>query len=163
VEDFIAQDLIEYRPRPWIIIHDIPIDRKTAGSGFFRHVQESEQMMVRLFLDTQVVETVTAGQWAPVEQRLESRGVRPEKRGATLTEQVAVVELVDRVFQVEPAQERVRGHFSRPQDIASAVGLDFGEQEQLANAPVEIAPNPSVNRPQHPVSRFHISMSSAPR
>jgi hypothetical protein len=125
VEDFIAQDLIEYRPRPWIIIHDIPIDRKTAGSGFFRHVQESEQMMVRLFLDTQVVETVTAGQWAPVEQRLESHGVRPEKRGATLTEQVAVVELVDRVFQVEPAQERVRvtsaaRKISRPPSVSTS-------------------------------------------
>ena len=41
--------------------------------------------------------------------------------------------------------------FGGAQDVAAAIGFDLGEREQLAHAAVEIAPDPPVNRPQHPV------------
>ena len=84
---------------------------------------------------------------------LEMRRTRAEESGAALTKQIGVTQLVDRVFQVQPAQERIRRDLRGAQDVASAVGLDFGEREQLAHAPVEVAPHPPVNRPQHPVER----------
>ena len=99
----------------------------------------------------QIVEAVAAGQRARVEQRRRTRRARAEERGAALTEQIAVVQLVDRVLEIEPAQERIRRDLGGAQDVASAVAFDLGEGEQLAHAPVEIAPDPSVNRPQHPV------------
>src|SRR5438876_1185857 len=60
-----------------------------------------------------------------------------------------MAKLVDRVFEVQPAQERVRRDFGRAQDVASAVGLYLGEHEQLANAPIEIGPHPPVHGPHH--------------
>ena len=62
-----------------------------------------------------------------------------------------MTQFVDRVFQVQPAQERIRGDLRGAQDVASAIAFDFGEREQLAHTPVEVAPDPPVNRPQHPV------------
>ena len=81
------------------------------------------------------------------------RRTRAEEGGASLTEQIAVMQLVDCVLEVETAQQRVRRQLSRTQDVTSAVGLDFAEREQLAHAPVEIAPHPSVNRAQDPIQR----------
>ena len=72
--------------------------------------------------------------------------------GAALTEQIGVVQFVDRVFQVQPAQERIRRDLRGAQDVAPAVTLNFGERDQLAHTPVKITPYPSVNRPQHPVN-----------
>ncbi len=92
-----------------------------------------------------------AGQGTPVEQARRAKGARPEESGPALTKEVAVAQLVDRVLQVETAQQRVGSDFRRAQDIASAVGLDFGEDEELAYAAIEITPHPPVNRPQHPV------------
>jgi hypothetical protein len=74
-----------------------------------------------------------------------------EEGGAALTEQIGVVQLVDRMGQVEPAQERIWGDLSGAQNVAPAIGLNLGEAEQLAHAPLEIAPDPPVNRPQHPI------------
>ena len=62
-----------------------------------------------------------------------------------------MAQLVDRVFQVQPAQERIGGELRGAQDIASTIAFNFGEREQLAHTPVEITPYPPVNRPQHPV------------
>ena len=61
------------------------------------------------------------------------------------------MELIDGVLEVEPAQQRIRCHFSGAQDVASAIGLDFGEREQLPHAPVEVAPHPPVHGPHHAI------------
>ena len=108
VEDFIVQDLFEDGARLRIVIHELPVDRKAAGGGFFRHVQEGEQAMVGLVLDRQVVQPVPAGERRPVEERAQVRGTRAEERGAALTEEIAVMQLVDRVLEVETAQEAGR-------------------------------------------------------
>ena len=63
------------------------------------------------------------------------------------------MELVDGVLEVETAQQRIRRELSRAQNVTPAVGLDFAECEQLAYAPVEIAPHPPVNREQNPIER----------
>ena len=72
----------------------------------------------------QVVEPVAAGQRAAVEQRRRSESdAQLEQGGAALTEQIAVAQLVDRVFEIQPAQERIRGQLRGAQDVAAAVGL----------------------------------------
>ena len=125
--------------------------------------------MIGLAFDAQVVESVAAGKRAAVEQRRSNASARSWRRAAPRsTEQIAVAQLVDRVFEVEPPQQRVWGDLGRAQDVAAAVGFHLGEREQLAHAPVEIAPHPPVNRPHHPVQirgshrapRFHIIMRS---
>ena len=73
MEDFIAQDLFEDGARLRVVIHELPVDRKTAGGGFFRHMQEGEQTMVGLVLDRQVVQPMPAGKGSPVEERRQAR------------------------------------------------------------------------------------------
>ena len=87
----------------------------------------------------------------PLNSPLEPGRVRLEQGGAALAEHVAVAELVDRVLEVQPPQQRVGRDLGRAQDVAAAVGLHLGEREQLAHAPVQIAPHPAVHRPHHPV------------
>ena len=65
MEDFIAQDLFENRARLRIVIHELAVDRETAGGGFLRDVQEGEQTMVGLVLDLEVVQPVPAGSGVP--------------------------------------------------------------------------------------------------
>jgi hypothetical protein len=74
-----------------------------------------------------------------------------EEGGASLTEQGAVAQLVDRVLEVKTAQEWIGGDFRGTQDVPAAVGLDLGKNEELANAAVEIAPDPSMNGTRKPV------------
>ena len=38
------------------------------------------------------------------------------------------MQLVDRVLEVEPAQQRIGRDFGRAQDVATAVGFDFAER-----------------------------------
>ena len=129
-----------------IVVHELPVDREAAGGGLLREVQEGEQAMVGLVLDGQVVEPVPAGQRRAVEERLQARRTRAEERGAALAEQIAVMQLVDGVLEIQPAQQRIRRELGGAEDVAPAVGLDFREREQLAHATVEVAPHPSVDR-----------------
>jgi len=59
-----------------------------------------------------------------------------------------VAQFVERVFEIEAAEERIRRDFGGAEDVAPAVGLDFAEDEQFAHPPVEVSPDPSVNRPE---------------
>jgi hypothetical protein len=81
----------------------------------------------------------------------------PEQRGTAFAEQLGVTKLVNRVLQVEPAQQRVRRDLRRAQDIAPAIALDLGKRDQLADTSIAIAPDPAMNRPQHAVDRRDMS------
>jgi hypothetical protein len=54
--------------------------------------------------------------------------------------------LVERVPEVEAPQERILGDFRGAREIAPAVGLGFGEGQELATAPIGVAKNETVNR-----------------
>ena len=75
-------------------------------------------------------------------------GPRAQDRGAPLAKHVAVPQLVERVFEIEAAEEGIRCDFGGAEDVAPAVGFDFAEDEQLAHPPVEVSPDPSVHRPE---------------
>ena len=152
MKHFVAQDLFEDRARRGIVIDDITIDREAARGGLFCHVQEGEQAMIRLAFDAQVVEPVATGQGARIETDLARRS-RPQKVGAALTEQITVMQLVDCVSEIEAAQEGVRRNLRGAQDVASAIRLNFGEGQQLADAPVEVPPYPFVYRAQDSIER----------
>jgi hypothetical protein len=81
------------------------------------------------------------------------RRPRTKEGGAALTKEIAVMQLVDGVLEVEATQQRVGRQLGRPQNVTSAIGFDLPECEQLAHAPVEIAPHPSVNRAEDPIER----------
>ena len=151
VKHFIAQDFFEHRARGGIVVHDVAIDREPARRGFLGHVQEREQTMVGLSIDAQVVESVTAGKRVRVEPRRDTRRSRVKEGGAALAEQIGVVQFVDRVREIEPAQQGIGSDFSSSEDVAATVALDFSEGDQFPYTPIEIAPDPPMDRPQNPV------------
>jgi len=74
-------------------------------------------------------------------------GVRATRalQGLTpLAKEIAVTELVNRVFEVESAQEGIGCDLGGAQDVPAAVGFDFAEQEQLADPSLRIGPHPLV-------------------
>src|SRR4029453_4003400 len=107
--------------------------------------------MVGLALARQIVESVAARERVRVEKHLGTGRAQLEEVGPRLTEQICVAQFVDRVFQVHPPQERIRGELGGAQDVAPAIAFDLRERDQLAHAPVKVAPYPPVNRPQYPV------------
>jgi hypothetical protein len=56
-----------------------------------------------------------------------------------------MMEFVDRVRQIKPAQQRIPRDLRRAKYVASAIGLHFSEGEQLAHAPVKVTPDPPVD------------------
>ena len=125
----------------------LAVDREAAGGGFLGDMQEREQPMVGLAVDAQIVEAVAAGQRVAVEQTPWCAPARAQQGRAALAEQIGVAQLVDRVLEIEPAQQRIGRDFGGAEDVASAVGLDVGKRQQLAHAAIEIAPDPPMNRP----------------
>src|SRR4029453_7612799 len=107
--------------------------------------------MVGLALDRQIVESVAARERVRVEKHLGTGRAQLEEVGAALTEQICVAQFVDRVFQVQPAQERIRSELGGAPHVAPAVAFDLRDRDQLAHGPVKVAPYPPVNRPQYPV------------
>jgi hypothetical protein len=63
------------------------------------------------------------------------------------------MQLVDRVFEVEPPEQRIGRDFGRAQDVAAAVGFDVPEDQQFPDAPIVIAPHPFVQRPKQLIER----------
>jgi hypothetical protein len=95
---------------------------------------------------------VAARERVRVEQHRGTGRAQLEEVGPSLTEQIGMAQLVNRVFQVQPPQERIRGELGGAQDVAPTVAFYVRERDQLAHAPIEIAPDPPVNRSQHPVN-----------
>ena len=144
MEHFVAQDLLEDRARLRIVVHQLAIDREAAGGRLFGDVQEREQPMIRLVLDAQIVEAVAARQRVAVEEQA-SAGAAPraKERGAAFAEQIAVVQLVDRVLEIEPAQQRIGRDLGGAQDVAAAVGFDFARTSAACAPADRDRPRPS--------------------
>jgi hypothetical protein len=169
VEDFVSEDLLENRAGVGIVVDEFPIDREPSGGGLFRDVQERQQPMIGLAVDGEIVEAVSAGQRGAVEEAPWFRPARTQQRGAALAEHHAVAQFVDRVLEIQTAQERIGREFGGADDVASAVGFDISEHQQLANATVHVAPHPLmdgahqlINRRAafrgHNGSHYHIDM-----
>jgi len=153
MEHFVAQDLLEDRTRRGIVVHELAVDREAACRRFLGDVEEREQPVIGLAFDAEIVKAMAARERVAVEASRRSCRALPEQRRAALAEQMTVVQLVDRMFQVQPPQERVRCELGSPQDVASAVGFDLSKRQQFAYTAVEIAPDPLVHRSKEPVHR----------
>ena len=102
MKHFVAEDLVEDRPRRRVVVDDVAVDRETAGGGLLGDVQEGEQRLVALFVDAQIVDAVIAVRHpARRGDRRRRQAARPQQRGAAIAEQIGVVQLVDRVREVE--------------------------------------------------------------
>src|SRR5436190_2576584 len=55
------------------------------------------------------------------------------------------------MFQIKPPQDRIWSQFRRAQDITSAIDFGFAEAEQLLHPPLNIPPNPAMDRLQQPI------------
>ena len=77
------------------------------------------------------------------------RATAAQKRRAALSEQIRMVQFVDRVREIEAPQQWIGSHFRRAQDVAAAISFDFAERQELAYAPIEISPHPSMYGSQH--------------
>jgi hypothetical protein len=54
------------------------------------------------------------------------------------------MQFVDGVLEIETPQQRVGCQFRGAKDVAAAICLDFGEREELADAAIEVTPDPLV-------------------
>src|SRR4026209_708392 len=86
----------------------------------------------------------------------------PEQCCTALAEQHAMMQFVDRVLEVEPAQQWIGSDFGRAQDVTTAVGFDVSEDQQLPDTPVVIPPHPFVQRSGQPVQRRRSRASRHP-
>src|SRR3954465_11120941 len=77
----------------------------------------------------------------------------PEQCLTTLAEQHAGMQFVDRVLEVEPAQQWIGSDFARAQDVATAVGFHVSENQQLPDTPIVITPHPLVQRSKQSIQR----------
>jgi len=145
VEDFIAQDPLEDRERLRIVVHQLAIDLEPAGGRFLGDVQEGEQAVVGLPLDAEIVEAVTTGQRIAVEQAGAVRSALAQQCRTAAAKEIAVVQFVDRVFEVEAAQQRIRRDLRGAHNVAAAVGFDVREGEQFSQAAIAVAPDPAVH------------------
>jgi len=100
-----------------------------------------------------IVESIAARQGISGKESALAQRPLPEQRFTTVAEQHAVMQFVDRVLEVEPAQQWIGGDFRRTQDVATAVGFDVPEDQQLPDTPIVIAPHPLVQRSEQPVQR----------
>ena len=66
-----------------------------------------------------------------------------------------MMQLVDRVRQVEPPQQRVGGELRRAQDVAAAVAFDLAERDQLAHASIEVGPDPVMQRAKQSIDGLY--------
>ena len=62
MEDFIAHDVFENRPRRRIVVDDLAIECEAAGGGLFGDMEKGEEAIVGLIPDGQILEAVPAGQ-----------------------------------------------------------------------------------------------------
>src|SRR3954463_15208332 len=104
VKDFVPQDFLEDRERRRVVGDAILIDRKAAGRSFFRDVEKGEQPRIPLVLDDEVIESVSARQRIAGKEPALAQAALPKQRLATLAEQHAVMQFVDRVLEIETAQ-----------------------------------------------------------
>jgi hypothetical protein len=153
VKHLVAQNLLEDLARGRIIVHELPIQREAARGRLLRDMQKGQQPIVRLALDLQVVESVSAGQWIAVQLDF-ARSVAPApQRSAAVAEQIAVVQFVDGMLEIQPAQERIGRDFGRPENVAAAIGLDFSKGQQLAHTAIRTRPDPLMQGPHQAVER----------
>jgi len=59
--------------------------------------------------------------------------------------------LVERVTQIEPAQQGIGCVLGGSREIAAAVGFGTGEREQLAGSALLVAPHPAVHGAEHAI------------
>jgi hypothetical protein len=74
-----------------------------------------------------------------------------ERGAAALAEQIRVMQLVDRVREVETPQQRIGRQLRRAEDVAAAIAFDLAERNQLPHAAIEVAPHPVVKRAKHAI------------
>jgi hypothetical protein len=115
-----------------------------SGRGLLRDVKERQQPRIAFVFDVEIVEAVAAGQGIAAKPRVPLGRPRPQERLTAFPKQIAVVQFVDRVLEIEAPQERIGRDLGGPQDVAATVSLDFAEHQQLADAAIEVAPDPLV-------------------
>jgi hypothetical protein len=156
VKHFVAQYLFENRVRRHILLQHIAIDREPLGGGLLRNMEESQQSVIGLFFNVQVIGAVSAGR-KPIrlETRLRAAGKLSQELRSPQSEHFTMTMFVDRMNQIEASQERVRGLLRRSDQIPSAIGFGFAETKQFMRAPLGVAPDPAMDSPQHRSAEYH--------
>ena len=78
-----------------------------------------------------------------------------EQSRAATAKQLRMALLVARMEQKESPQQRIGRQFGGAHQMAPAIGLGFGETEQLARSPRRIEPDPPMKWPQQYPHHFH--------
>ena len=154
VKHFVPQDLLEDRARLRIVVDQLAVDRKSAGGGFLRHVQERQQSMIRFAVDAKIVEAMTAWQRIAVEQHADAwclwrapaprRVVETDRRDAARRSRAR-----DRgAAAADPGVTSAARRISRPPSVSTSAKV-----MQLSQPAIDVAPDPPMDRTHHPVER----------
>src|SRR5262245_29991856 len=107
MKDFVAENLFEDRARRRIVVHETAVDLKPSGGRLLGDMEKCEQAMIGLAFDAKIVEPVATRKRVAVEERRRTGRAHAQQRGAPLAKQHAVMELVDRMFEIESAKQRI--------------------------------------------------------
>src|SRR5579859_7252237 len=69
-------------------------------------------------------------------------------RGAAITKEIRMMELVHRVREIETPEQRIGRDLGGADDVAAAVAFHLRECEELADAAIRVAPDPAVDWPK---------------
>jgi hypothetical protein len=124
-------------------------------------MEKGKQSAILQLTDLQIVEPALTRR-KPVGSIAGSgwRAERMEQNCAALSKQLRMVLLIARMEQKKPPQQRIGRHFGSAHQIAPAVGLGFGEAEQLARSPRRVEPDPPMDWPQHHPHHSHEKIGS---
>ena len=129
------------------------VQGETPRRRLLGEMEEGEERRVPFAVDAQVVEPALSRR-EPV--RLEAFGPARkavEQRPSARAEERGVPQLVLRVAQEEPAEQRIGGQLGGAREIARAVRLGLREAQQLARPAMRIEPHPRVHRAQDAIDR----------
>jgi hypothetical protein len=135
MKHLIAENVVKDALGGGIGLQRVAIDGEAAGGRFLGDVKEGQHRAVRLLIDLQVIEAVSAG-CKPVLSRgrlAAPRHAHQKRRGAA-AEKHPVAMFVGGMHKIKPAQERIGCHFRGAKQIAAAVRFRFAEAEQLLYA-----------------------------
>src|SRR6266540_575172 len=126
-------------------------------------MQEGEQLAVVLALDVEIVETsLTRGEPVGFDHRGGGRWQRQQHRARSGAKEVRVPLLVHGVPQIEPPKQTIARQLRGPRQIAPTICFRFGKTQQLAGAPLRVAPDQPMDRVEQPIDARRVD-SRRPR
>ena len=143
-----------------VLADGVAIDGEVARRVALGQMEEGEQGPVPSAFDIDVVEAALAGREPVILRQAQIAGrMSVEQFDAALAEDIGMAALVARMAQIEAPQPGIAGQLGGADQVAAAIGLDFGEAQQPEAAARRVPPDPFLQRLEQSPHRgysFHL-------